>query len=96
MMVREIRGHLRELYAVDVSPDLISRVTDAVLDQVRVWQNRPLDTVYPMVFVDALRVKIRDKSVVKNKAAFPSDEAVAKLLYLALRKRGVQRKPAIE
>ena len=54
MTVREIQGHLRELYAVEVSPDLISRVTDAVLDEVRDWQNRPLDTVYPVVFFDAL------------------------------------------
>jgi len=70
MTVREIQGHLRELYAVDVSPDLISRVTDAVLDEVREWQNRPLDAVYPVVFFDALRVKIRDESVVKNKAVY--------------------------
>ena len=70
MTVREIQGHLRELYAVEVSPDLISRVTDAVLDEVREWQNRPLDAVYPVVFFDALRVKIRDESVVKNKAVY--------------------------
>ena len=70
MTVREIQGHLRELYAVDVSPDLISRVTDAVLDEVREWQNWPLDAVYPVVFFDALRVKIRDESVVKNKAVY--------------------------
>jgi putative transposase len=70
MTVREIQGHLRELYAVDVSPDLISRVTDAVLDEVREWQNRPLDAVYPVVFFDALRVKIRDESVVRNKAVY--------------------------
>ena len=55
MTVREIQGHLRELYAVEVSPDLISRVTHAVLDEVREWQNRPLDAVYPVVFFDALR-----------------------------------------
>ena len=54
MTVREIQGHLRELYAVDVSLDLISRVTDAVLEEVREWQNRPLDAVYPVVFFDAL------------------------------------------
>ena len=70
MTVREIQGHLRELYAVEVSPDLISRVTDAVLDEVREWQNWPLDAVYPVVFFDALRVKIRDESVVKNKAVY--------------------------
>ena len=70
MTVREIQGHLREMYAVDVSPDLISRVTDAVLDEVREWQNRPLDAVYPVVFFDALRVKIRDEGVVKSKAVY--------------------------
>src|SRR6266702_1182258 len=67
MTVREIQGHLAELCGADVSPDLISRVTDAVLDEVREWQNRPLDTVYPVVFFDALRVKIRDESVLKNR-----------------------------
>ena len=70
MTVREIQGHLAELYATDVSPDLISRVTDAVLDEVREWQNRPLDAVYPVVFFDALRVKIRDEGLVKNKAVY--------------------------
>jgi putative transposase len=70
MTVREIQGHLTELYGVDVSPDLISRVTDAVLDEVREWQNRPLDPVYPIVFFDALRVKIRDEGLVKNKAVY--------------------------
>lgn len=70
MTVREIQGHLRELYGVEVSPDLISRVTDAVLDEVKEWQNRPLDAIYPVVFFDALRVKIRDESVVKNKAVY--------------------------
>jgi putative transposase len=70
MTVREIQGHLAELYAIDVSPDLISRVTDAVLDEVREWQNRPLDAVYPVVFFDALRVKIRDEGLVKNKAVY--------------------------
>jgi putative transposase len=70
MTVREIQGHLLELYGTDVSPDLISRVTDAVLDEVRAWQNRPLDPVYPVVFFDALRVKIRDEGLVKNKAVY--------------------------
>src|SRR3954467_13950617 len=70
LSVREIQGHLLELYGVEVSPDLISRVTDAVLDEVRDWQNRPLDPVYPVVFFDALRVKIRDEGLVKNKAVY--------------------------
>ena len=57
MTVREIRGHLEELYGVAVSPDLISRVTDAVLEEVQEWQNWPLDAVYPVVFFDALAGK---------------------------------------
>ena len=70
MTVREIQGHLAELYGTDVSPDFISRVTDAVVEEVRDWQNRPLDPVYPVVFFDALRVKIRDEGLVKNKAVY--------------------------
>ena len=70
MTVREIRGHLEELYGLDVSPDLISAVTDAVLDEVAEWQNRPLDASYPLVFFDALRVKIRDEGFVRNKAVY--------------------------
>src|SRR5271165_5584307 len=59
MTVREIRGHLEELYGIEVSPDLISAITDAVLDEVAEWQNRPLDICYPLVFFDAIRVKAR-------------------------------------
>ena len=70
MTVREIRGHLEELYGIDVSPDLISAVTDAVLDAVSEWQNRPLDVCYPLVFFDAIRVKIRDEGFVRNKAVY--------------------------
>jgi putative transposase len=70
MSVREIRGHLEELYGVDVSPDLISRVTDEVMDEVREWQSRPLDEVYPIIIFDALRVKIRDEGTVRNKAVY--------------------------
>jgi putative transposase len=70
MTVREIQAHLKELYAVQVSPDLISRVTDAVIEEVRGWQNRPLESVYPLVIFDALRVKIRDEGMVKNKAVY--------------------------
>ena len=70
LTVREIQGHLQELYGVEVSPDLISRVTDAVLEEVKEWQNRPLDAVYPVVFFDALRVKVRDEGLVKNKAVY--------------------------
>lgn len=70
MTVREIRGHLEELYGIDVSPDLISTVTDAVMETVTEWQGRPLDACYPLVFFDAIRVKIRDEGFVRNKAVY--------------------------
>jgi len=70
MTVREIQGHLEELYGLAVSPDLISRVTDAVIEEVREWQTRPLDCVYPVLIFDALRVKIRDEGIVRNKAVY--------------------------
>ena len=70
MSVREIQGHLEELYGTEVSPDLISRVTDAVLDEVKQWQQRPLDAVYPIIYLDALVVKVRDQGVVQNKSAY--------------------------
>jgi putative transposase len=70
MTVREIQGHLLELYGLEVSPDLISTVTDAVLETVAEWQNRPLESMYPLVFFDALRVKIRDEGLVRNKAVY--------------------------
>ena len=58
--MREIQGHLYDLYGLDVSPDLISVATDAVLELANEWQNRPLEASYPLVFFDCLRVKIRD------------------------------------
>jgi putative transposase len=70
LSVREIRGHLEEIYGIEVSPDLISAVTDAVLEEVAEWQNRPLDAVYPLIFFDAIRVKIRDEGFVRNKAVY--------------------------
>jgi putative transposase len=70
MTVREIQAFLAEMYAVDVSPDLISSVTDAVLSEVSIWQSRPLEAMYPVVFFDALRVKIRQDAVVRNKAVY--------------------------
>ena len=70
MTVREIQGFLSEMYAVDVSPDLISSVTDAVISEVGAWQTRPLEQMYPVVFFDALRVKIRDEAVVRTKAVY--------------------------
>jgi putative transposase len=68
MSAREIVGHLRELYGIEVSPDLVSAVTDAVLEEIAAWQARPLEPVYPLVFFDALRVKVRDEGIVRNKA----------------------------
>jgi putative transposase len=70
MSVREIQGHLMEIYGLDVSPDLISTVTDAVLETVTEWQNRPLETSYPILFLDAMRVKVRDEGLVRNKAIY--------------------------
>jgi putative transposase len=70
MTVREIRGHLEDLYGIDVSPDLISSITDAVLETVAEWQGRPLDACFPLVFFDAIRVKIRDEGFVRNKAVY--------------------------
>jgi putative transposase len=72
MSTREIQGHLRELYGIEVSPDLVSAVTDAVLDEVAEWQNRPLEALYPLVFLDAIRVQVRDegKGTVRNKAVY--------------------------
>jgi transposase-like protein len=70
MTVREIQAFLAEMYAVDVSPDLISVVTDAVVAEVTEWQSRPLEPMYPVVFFDALRVKIRDEGVVRSKAIY--------------------------
>jgi putative transposase len=70
MTVREIQGYLAEMYAVDVSPELISKVTDAVMGEVIAWQCRALETMYPVVFFDALRVKIREDAVVRSKAVY--------------------------
>lgn len=70
MTVREIQGHLEEIYGVDVSPTLISTVTDAVIEEVRQWQSRPLDPLYPILFLDALVVKVRDNGATKNKSIY--------------------------
>ena len=68
MTTREIEGHLKEMYGVEVSPTLISNVTEAVMEEVKTWQNRPLDEVYPILYMDALRVKVRDGGHILNKA----------------------------
>jgi putative transposase len=70
MTVREIQGYLREMYATEVSPDFISSVTDAVLEEVTSWQSRPLEGMYPVVMFDAVRVKVRDEGVVRSKAVY--------------------------
>ena len=70
MTTRDIQGHLEEIYGTDVSPELISTVTNEVSKEVQIWQNRPLDEIYPFVFLDALRVKIRSQGTVINKAVY--------------------------
>jgi putative transposase len=70
MTVREIQAHLAEMYTVEVSPEFISTVTDEVMSEVAAWQVRPLEPMYPVVFFDALRVKIREDGVVRNKAVY--------------------------
>ncbi len=68
--MREIQGFLLETYGTEVSADFISTVTDGIQAEVTAWQNRPLEAVYPVVFFDALRVKIRDDGIVRNKAVY--------------------------
>ena len=70
MTTRDIQGHLEDIYGVEVSPELISTVTDGIISEVKEWQNRPLDEVYPIVFFDAIRMMIRDEGHVINKAAY--------------------------
>ena len=81
MTTRDIRDQLEELYGVDVSPAFISSVTDAVLDEVKSWQNRPLDPLYPIVYLDALRIKGRYEGHIMNKAIWRSGS-----IPMALRK----------
>ena len=70
LSTREIQQHIEEIYHVEVSPALISSVTDEVLDEVRTWQNRQLDAVYPIMYLDAIQFKVRDNGHVKNKAIY--------------------------
>jgi putative transposase len=70
MTTREIAAHVGELYGIEISPDLVSAVTDAVLEEVAVWQNRGLEATYAMVFFDAIRVKIRNQGLVNNRAVY--------------------------
>ncbi|MGH3940262.1 MAG: IS256 family transposase [Pseudonocardiaceae bacterium] len=69
MTTRDIQDHLREVYGVQASPALISNITDVVVDEITLWQNRPVDEVYPIVYVDAIRIRVRDKGAVTQKAA---------------------------
>jgi putative transposase len=70
MTTREIQGHLEEIYGVEVSPGLISAASDAVLEEVRVWQTRPLEAVYPILYLDALIVKVKEQGRVINKSVY--------------------------
>src|ERR1700761_6375302 len=70
MTTREIQGHLEEMYRIEVSPTLISNVTDAVIEEVKAWQTRPLDAIYPIVYLDALVVKMRNEGRVENRAVY--------------------------
>src|SRR5436309_5571808 len=70
MTTREIQGHLEEIYGIEVSPTLISNVTDAVIEEVKLWQGRPLEQLYPIVYLDALMVKVRDEGHIQNKAIY--------------------------
>lgn len=68
MTVREIQSHRQEMCDAEVSPALISSVTDAVMDKVKVWQSRPLDALYPIVYLDCIHVKVRDNGAVSVRA----------------------------
>jgi putative transposase len=70
LSVREIQGHLEEMYGTEVSPSLISAVTDAVSEDVKVWQARPLDPLYPILYLDCIHVKVRDAGAVRTKAVY--------------------------
>lgn len=70
LSVREIQGHLEEMYGTEVSPTLISAVTDAVSEEVKIWQTRPLDALYPIVYLDCIHVKVRDSGAVRTKAVY--------------------------
>ena len=70
MTVREIQSHLEEMYGAEVSPTLISSVTEAVMEDAKAWQNRPLDALYPIVYLDCIHVKVRDGGVVRAKAVY--------------------------
>ena len=68
--MRDIQSHIEEMYAVEVSHDFISSVTDKVLDEVQAWQNRPLDSIYPIIYLDCLVVKVKENNQIINKSLF--------------------------
>ena len=70
MTIREIQGHLEELYSTKVSSELISKVTDGILEDVSAWHNRALDSIYPIVYLDCIYVKGRDNKIIINKAVY--------------------------
>src|SRR5438874_1224946 len=70
MSTREIQGHLEEIYGIEVSPTLISNVTEAIVEEVKAWQSRPLEELYPIVYLDAMMVKMRDNGHVQNQAIY--------------------------
>jgi putative transposase len=70
MTTRDIQAHLQEIYGIEVSPTLISNVTDAVIEEVKSWQNRSLDSLYPILYLDALQAKVKDNGSIKNKAVY--------------------------
>lgn len=72
MTVRDVQSHLADAYQVEVSPELISKITDGVLPELRAWQSRPLDAVYPIMYLDAIVVKVRSDHVVVNRPAYVS------------------------
>ena len=84
MTTRDIQAHLAEVYGARVSPALVSRVTDVVHEEITAWQTRPLDLVYPILYIDALVIKVRDAGVAGNKAAH--------LLLACLPREGVPRR----
>jgi putative transposase len=70
MSTRDIQAHIEEIYGIGISPELVSAITDAVIEQVAAWQGRPLEASYAVIYFDALRVKIRDEGIVRNKAVY--------------------------
>ncbi|MBF6278805.1 transposase, partial [Nocardia nova] len=67
---RDIEDHLKEVYGTEVSRELISNITDVVVDEIKQWQSRPLDEVYPILYVDGIRLRIKDNGVVTTKVAY--------------------------